>query len=200
MMNNAQVRLEVKQMLIGGTAANGFIPILAVNYTGHPGGSASGFETAYASQTLPRVDSWTVDQLTLDGNTIYSNNTDGDIKFVTNGDGQVIINDDTKLTFGASEDASIEYDEDGTDKVQVTGKGWVYNGVPVEIITPGTGDGLLLITLVFLLMSSDLNLVLEILYSLIHIQMVWIVMVWLSSKVVYKLMELQPLLTLQTHH
>ena len=122
------------------TLANGFIPILAVNYTGHPGGSASGFGPAYASATLPRVDTWTVDQLTFDGNTIYSNDTDGDIKFVTNGDGQVIINDDTKLTFGASEDASIEYDEDGTDLVQVTGKGWVYNGVPVEIITPGTGE------------------------------------------------------------
>ena len=124
------------------TLANGFIPILAVNYTGHPGGSASGFGPAYASATLPRVDTWTVDQLTFDGNTIYSNDTDGDIKFVTNGSGQVIINDDTKLTFGASEDASIEYDEDGTDKVQVTGKGWVYNNVPIEIINPGYGDGL----------------------------------------------------------
>ena len=142
MIGNGPGEVRGKTNIHGPSAANGFIPILAVNYTGHPGGSASGFGPAYASQTLPRVDSWTVDQLTLDGNTIYSNDTDGDIKFVTNGDGQVIINDDTKLTFGASEDASIEYDEDGTDKVQVTGKGWVYNGVPVEIINPGN-DGLI---------------------------------------------------------
>ena len=142
MMSNGPGEVRGKTNALNATASNGFIPILAVNYTGHPGGSASGFGPAYASQTLPRVDSWTVDQLTLDGNTIYSNDTDGDIKFVTNGDGQVIINDDTKLTFGASEDASIEYDEDGTDKVQVTGKGWVYNGVPVEIINPGN-DGLI---------------------------------------------------------
>ena len=27
---------------------------------------------------------------------------------------KLLLTDDTKLTFGASEDASIEYDEDGT--------------------------------------------------------------------------------------
>ena len=126
MMNNGPGEVRGKTNALGATASNGFIPILAVNYTGHPGGSASGFGPAYASQVLPRVDSWTVDQITIDNNTIYSNDTDGDIKFVTNGDGQVIINDDTKFTFGASEDASIEYDEVVTDLVQVTGKGWVY--------------------------------------------------------------------------
>ena len=126
-----------------GTQANGFIPILKSDGASlHPGGGSSGFGPAYAAQALPTVDSWTVDNITFDGNTIYSNNTDGDIKFVPNGAGQVIINDDTKLTFGASEDASIEYDEDGTDKVQVTGANWVYNGVTLEIINPGVGDGL----------------------------------------------------------
>ena len=124
-----------------GTTANGFIPILDVSYTGHPGGGSNGFGPAYASQTLPRVDTWTVDNLTLDGNAIYSNSTDGDIIFVPNGDGQVIINDDTKLTFGQGEDASIEYDEDGTDKVQVTGATWVYN-TKVEILNNGQNDGL----------------------------------------------------------
>jgi len=127
-----------------GTLANGFIPILERENSGHPGGSASGFgEVSGAVANMPRVNQWNVDNLTLDGNTIASNNVDGDIKFVTNGGGQVIINDDTKLTFGASEDASIEYDEDGTDRVQVTGAGWVYNNVPVEIINPGFGDGLI---------------------------------------------------------
>ena len=124
-----------------GTLSNGFIPILERENSGHPGGSASGFgEISGAVANMPRVNQWNVDNLTIDGNTISSNNVDGDIRFVTNGSGQVIINDDTKLTFGASEDSSIEYDEDGTDLIQVTGKGWVYNGVPVEIITPGTGE------------------------------------------------------------
>ena len=123
------------------TLSNGFIPILERENAGHPGGSASGFvEVSGSVSNMPRVNQWNVDNLTIDGNTISSNNVDGDIRFVTNGGGQVIINDDTKLTFGASEDSSIEYDEDGTDLVQVTGKGWVYNGVPVEIITPGTGE------------------------------------------------------------
>ena len=142
MMNNGPGEVRGKTNALGATASNGFIPILAVNYTGHPGGSASAFGPAYASQTLPRVDSWTVDNLTFDGSTIYSNDSNGHIKFVTNGTGQVIINDDTKLSFGQNSDSSIEYDEDGTDKVQVTGKGWVYNDVPVEIINPGA-DGLI---------------------------------------------------------
>jgi len=127
-----------------GTLSNGFIPILERENSGHPGGSASGFgEVSGAVANMPRVNQWNVDNLTIDGNTISSNNVDGDIRFVTNGAGQVIINDDTKLTFGASEDASIEYDENGTDKVQVTGAPWVYNGVTLEIINPGVGDGLI---------------------------------------------------------
>ena len=127
-----------------GTLSNGFIPILERENSGHPGGSASGFgEVSGAVANMPRVNQWNVDNLTIDGNTISSNNVDGDIRFVTNGGGQVIINDDTKLTFGASEDASIEYDENGTDKVQVTGAPWVYNGVTLEIINPGVGDGLI---------------------------------------------------------
>ena len=142
MMSNGPGEVRGKSNALNATDSNGFIPILAVNYTGHPGGSASGFGPAYASQTLPRVDSWTVDNLTIDGNTIYSNDSNGHIKFVTNGTGEVIINDDTKLSFGQNSDSSIEYDEDGTDKVQVTGKGWVYNDVPVEIINPGA-DGLI---------------------------------------------------------
>ena len=125
-----------------GTLANGFIPILDRESSGHPGGSSSGYgEGSAAVANLPRVNQWNVDNLTLDGNTIYSNNTDGDIIFVPNGGGQVIINDDTKLTFGASEDASIEYDENGTDKIQVTGATWVYN-TQIEIKNDGTNDGL----------------------------------------------------------
>ena len=124
------------------TLSNGFIPILERENGGHPGGSASGFgEVTAAVGFMPRVNQWNVDNITIDGNSISSNDVDGDIRFITNGDGQVIINDDTKLTFGASEDASIEYDEDGTDKVQVTGKGWVYN-TEIEIFGGLTVDNI----------------------------------------------------------
>ena len=139
MMQNTPGSVKDGANVFAPSLSNGFIPILDVSYTGHPGGGASGFGPAYASQTLPRVDTWTIDNLTIDGNTIYSNNADGHIKFVPNGDGQVIINDDTKLSFGETSNASIEYDEDGTNKVQVTGAPWVYNGVPLEIITPPGG-------------------------------------------------------------
>ena len=124
------------------TLSNGFIPILERENGGHPGGSATGFgEVTAAVGFMPRVNQWNVDNITIDGNSISSNDVDGDIRFITNGDGQVIINDDTKLTFGASEDASIEYDEDGTDKVQVTGKGWVYN-TEIEIFGGLTVDNI----------------------------------------------------------
>ena len=143
MMQNTPGSVKDGANIFAPSLSNGFIPILDVSYTGHPGGGASGFGPAYASQVLPRVDTWTVDNLTIDGNTIYSNNADGHIKFVPNGDGEVIINDDTKLSFGETSNASIEYDEDGTNKVQVTGAPWVYNGVTLEIKNPGVADGLI---------------------------------------------------------
>ena len=143
MMGNGPGEVKGKGNIHGASAANGFIPILNSDVAArHPGGGSSGFGPAYAAQALPTVDSWTVDNLTFDGSTIYSNDSNGHIKFVTNGTGQVIINDDTKLSFGQNSDSSIEYDEDGTDKIQVTGAPWVYNGVTLEIINPGVGDGL----------------------------------------------------------
>jgi len=143
MMGNGPGEVKGKGNIHGASAANGFIPILNSDVAArHPGGGSSGFGPAYAAQALPTVDSWTVDNLTFDGSTIYSNDSNGHIKFVTNGTGQVIINDDTKLSFGQNSDGSIEYDEDGTDKIQVTGAPWVYNGVTLEIVNPGVGDGL----------------------------------------------------------
>ena len=147
MMQNTPGTVSGGSNANAGSLSNGFIPILERENSGHPGGGSSGFgEGSSSVGNLPRVNQWSVNNLTISApgggtkaNTIYSNNTDGDIIFVPNGDGQVIINDDTKLTFGLNEDASIEYDEDGTDKVQVTGKPWVYNGVPLEIITPPGG-------------------------------------------------------------
>mgnify|MGYP006258121265 FL=1 len=74
-----------------------------------------------------KVDLWNVDNLTLDTNTLSSSNTDGDIIFNPDGSGDVMIPDDTKLGFGggvngaAAPDATIEYDENGTDKLRFAG-------------------------------------------------------------------------------
>ena len=93
------------------TGANGFVPIL---------------------DSARKDDQWNVDNLRLDGNIISSTDTDGNIIFNTDGSGEVVIVDDTFLTFGNSQDAKIEYDEDGTDLIQVTGVKWRYN-VPIEV-------------------------------------------------------------------
>ena len=93
------------------TASNGFVPILTADR---------------------KVDQWNVDNLRLDSNVLSSTNTDGDIFFTPNGSGEVVIGDDIFLTFGDSKDAKIEYDENGTDRVQVTGADWTYaNGVSI---------------------------------------------------------------------
>ena len=82
------------------TAANGFVPILDADN---------------------KVDQWNVDNLKLDGNTLHSTDTDGNIILDPNGTGAVVIVDDTFLAFGNSGDGKIEYDENGTDRIQVTG-------------------------------------------------------------------------------
>ena len=88
------------------TAANGFVAIL---------------------DSDRKVDQWNVDNLTLDGNTFSSTNTDGDVIINPNGSGEVMIPDDTILGFGggsdgtAAADATIEYDEDGINKLRFGG-------------------------------------------------------------------------------
>ncbi len=95
------------------TAANGFVPVL---------------------DSDRKVDQWNVDNLRLDSNTLSTQNTDGDLYLDPNGSGEVIIPDDTFLTFGDSKDAKIEYDENGGDKIQVTGADWDFNnGVAVVL-------------------------------------------------------------------
>ena len=79
-----------------------------------------------------KVDQWNVDNLRLDANVLSTTNTDGDLFLSPNGTGEVIIPDDTFLTFGDSKDAKIEYDEDGDNRINVTGADWVYeNGVAI---------------------------------------------------------------------
>ena len=82
------------------TASNGFVAIL---------------------DQSRKVDQWNVDNLTLDGNTFSSTNTNGDINIDPNGSGEIVIPDDTFLTFGTGKDSKIEYDENGTDQLNITG-------------------------------------------------------------------------------
>ena len=98
------------------TAANGFVAILDEDR---------------------KVDQWNVDNLRLDANVLSTTNTDGDLFISPNGAGEVIIPDDTFLTFGDSKDLKIEYDEDGDNRVEVSspsGADWAYlDGVAVLI-------------------------------------------------------------------
>ena len=104
-----------------------------------PGSVASGANASTASNGFVaildqsrKVDQWNVDNLRLDANVLSTTNTDGDLFLSPNGSGEVIIPDDTFLTFGDSKDAKIEYDENGDDRVNVTGADWVYeNGVAI---------------------------------------------------------------------
>ena len=94
------------------TAANGFVAILDQNR---------------------KVDQWNVDNLRLDGNTFSSTDADGDVILNPIGSGEVMIPDDTKLGFGGGSDgtgtadSTIEYDENGIDKVLVNGADWQFN-------------------------------------------------------------------------
>jgi hypothetical protein len=95
------------------TAANGFVAILDQNR---------------------KVDQWNVDNLTLDGNTLSSTNIDGDINIDPNGSGEIVVPDDTFLTFGTSKDTKIKYDEITDDRLEVTGADWNFaNGVAISL-------------------------------------------------------------------
>ena len=70
--------------------------------------------------------------------TVDDGGAEADIIFAP--DGVIRINDDTKLTFGNGEDASIEYDEDGTDKLSIVGAagGTIHTG-QLELTQGSTG-------------------------------------------------------------
>ena len=74
-----------------------------------------------------KVDQWNVDNLRIDGNTVSSTDTDGDIILDPHGSGEVNIPDDTYLSFGNDKDGKIEYDENGTNVMRVTGAPWEWN-------------------------------------------------------------------------
>jgi len=107
------------------TAANGFVAILDSNR---------------------KVNQWNVDNITIDLNTISSTNVDGDINLDPNGTGEIVIPDDTYLTFGTSKDVKLRYDELTDDRFEIEGADWNFaNNVAIRIsdttasTTPTTG-------------------------------------------------------------
>ena len=109
------------------TASNGFVAILDQNR---------------------KVDQWNVDNITIDGNTISSSNSNGDIILDPTGDGDVIIPDNTDLSFGAGEDGSIRYNST-SDIIEVSGVPWQWNtaqtfgnvGISSNVISTKSGAG-----------------------------------------------------------
>ncbi len=105
----------------------------------NPTTTANGF-VAICDQNR-KVDEWNVDNITIDGNVISTTDTNGDLTLAPEqtgssptASGSVIIPDDTYLAFGNGKDGRIEYNENGDDKVHVTGATWVFN---CDIQQPG---------------------------------------------------------------
>ena len=85
-----------------------------------------------------KVDQWNVDNIRIDGNTITSTDTDGDINLDPAGIGSVRIPDDTFLSFGNDNNAKFEYDENGVDQFTYSGADFRIN-VPTESTSKDTG-------------------------------------------------------------
>lgn len=90
--------------------------------------------SAVVVDSSKKINEFYVDNLGFDGNTISSTNIDGDINIDPNGTGEIVIPDNTYLTFGTSKDTKITYDENVNDRLQVTGADWNFaSGVAVSI-------------------------------------------------------------------
>jgi hypothetical protein len=119
----------------GGVAAN--IEIIGGKYftdmLDHGHGTLTA-NSALIVDSAKKVNEFYVDNLGLDGNTISSTNTDGDINLDPNGTGEIVIPDDTYLTFGTSKDTKIKYDEATDDRLEVTGADWNFaSGVSISL-------------------------------------------------------------------
>ena len=90
--------------------------------------------SALVVDSTKKINEFYVDNLGFDGNTISSTNVDGDINIDPNGNGEIVIPDDTYLTFGTSKDTKIKYDETTDDRLEVTGADWNFaDGVAISI-------------------------------------------------------------------
>lgn len=119
----------------GGIAAN--IEVIGGRYftdmLDHGHGTLTA-NSAVVVDSAKKINEFYVDNLGFDGNTISSTNTDGDINFDPNGNGEVVIPDDTYLTFGTSKDTKIKYDEATDDRLEVTGADWNFaSGVAISL-------------------------------------------------------------------
>ena len=136
----------------GGIAAN--IEVIGGKYftdmLDHGHGTLTA-NSAVIVDSASKIDVWNVDNLRLDGNTISSTNTDGYINIDPNGAGEIVIPDDTYLTFCTSKDVKLKYDETTDDRLEVTGADWNFaDGVAISIsdVTGSTSDttGALVVT------------------------------------------------------
>ena len=119
----------------GGIAAN--IEVIGGKYftdmLDHGHGTLTA-NSALLVDSAKKINEFYVDNLGFDGNTISSTNVDGDINFDPNGAGEIVVPDDTYLTFGTSKDTKIKYDEATDDRLEVTGADWNFaNGVAISI-------------------------------------------------------------------
>jgi hypothetical protein len=119
----------------GGIAAN--IEVIGGKYftdmLDHGHGTLTA-NSAVLVDSAKKIDLWNVDNLRLDGNTISSTDADGDINLDPNGNGEIVVPDDTYLTFGTSKDTKIKYDEATDDRLEVTGADWNFaNGVAISL-------------------------------------------------------------------
>jgi hypothetical protein len=119
----------------GGIAAN--IEVIGGKYftdmLDHGHGTLTA-NSALVVDSAKKINEFYVDNLGFDGNTVSSTNVDGDINLDPNGAGEVVIPDDTYLTFGTSKDTKIKYDEATDDRLEVTGADWNFaNGVAISI-------------------------------------------------------------------
>ncbi len=109
----------------GGIAAN--IEVIGGKYftdmLDHGHGTLTA-NSALLVDSTKKINEFYVNNLGFDGNTISSTNTDGDINIDPNGTGEIVIPDDTYLTFGTSKDTKIKYDETTDDRLEITGADW----------------------------------------------------------------------------
>ena len=134
---------QYKDRIFVGDDGNNVFPVAGQYYASmmeHTPGAIAGVQNTRNSDggivavldNTRRVDQWNVDNLRMDGNTVSSTNTDGDVIFETTGTGHINIVDDTILSFGSDKDVQIEYDENGNDEVVVSSP----TGKQVKFTTP----------------------------------------------------------------
>ena len=137
---NATVSSYGKMYLGTGTETSGIaanIEVIGGKYFTDMLDHGHGILTANSAvivDSASKINVWNVDNLSLDANTISSTDTDGDIVIDPNGTGEIVVPDDTYLTFGTSKDTKIKYDEATDDRLEVTGADWNFaSGVAISV-------------------------------------------------------------------